>query len=61
MKPETIKTFLRQYVASLKEETRRTKDGDRFGFDYGFVLARNLLASSGGTHIIGIRYRFGGK
>ncbi|GAB1487974.1 hypothetical protein MASR2M8_04170 [Opitutaceae bacterium] len=34
MKTETIKTFLRQYVASLKEETRRTKDGDRFGFDY---------------------------
>ncbi|MDO8541830.1 MAG: hypothetical protein Q7S40_15445 [Opitutaceae bacterium] len=34
MTPESIKTFLRQYVSSLKEETRRTKDGDRFGFDY---------------------------
>jgi hypothetical protein len=32
--PETTKIFLRQYVASLSEETQRTKAGDRFGFDY---------------------------
>lgn len=34
MSPETIKTFLRQYISSLSEETQRTKAGDRFGFDY---------------------------
>ena len=34
---------------------------DRFGFDYGFVLTRNLITSNAGTHMIGIRYRFGGK
>ncbi|MDI1250390.1 MAG: hypothetical protein PSV13_16120 [Lacunisphaera sp.] len=34
MTPETIKTFLRQYVHSLSEETQRTAKGDRFGFDY---------------------------
>jgi len=34
MTPDSIKTFLRQYVASLKEETQRTSKGDRFGFDY---------------------------
>lgn len=39
MTPESIKTFLRQYVASLSEETQRTKNGDRFGFDY---LIENL-------------------
>ncbi len=34
---------------------------DRFGFDYAFVLSRNLASSNAGTHIIGIRYRFGDK
>lgn len=34
MSPETVKTFLRQYIASLSEETQRTTAGDRFGFDY---------------------------
>jgi hypothetical protein len=34
---------------------------ERFGFDYGFVLTRNLITSNAGTHMIGIRYRFGGK
>lgn len=34
MTPENIRTFLRQYVSSLAEETQRTKNGDRFGFDY---------------------------
>jgi len=34
---------------------------DRFGFDYGFVLTRNLITSGAGTHMIGVRYRFGGK
>ena len=34
MTPETIKTFLRQYVRSLSEETQRTVKGDRYGFDY---------------------------
>ena len=32
---------------------------DRFGFDYAFILSRNLLAHNAGTHMIGIRYRFG--
>ncbi len=32
---------------------------DRFGFDYAFILSRNLLANNAGTHMIGIRYRFG--
>ena len=34
---------------------------DRFGFDYAFILSRTLLSSSAGSHLIGIRYRFGGK
>lgn len=34
MTPETIRTFLRQYIGSLVEESRQTKDGRRFGFDY---------------------------
>jgi hypothetical protein len=34
---------------------------DRVGFDYAFVLTRNLVSSNAGTHIIGIRYRFGDK
>ena len=33
---------------------------DRVGFDYAFILSRNLLADNAGTHMIGIRYRFGG-
>lgn len=33
---------------------------DRLGFDYAFILSRNLLADNAGTHMIGIRYRFGG-
>jgi len=33
---------------------------DRLGFDYAFVLTRNLVANNAGTHIIGVRYRFGG-
>lgn len=32
---------------------------DRLGFEYAFILTRNLLANNAGTHIIGIRYRFG--
>ena len=32
---------------------------DRVGFDYAFILSRNLLADNAGTHMIGIRYRFG--
>lgn len=34
---------------------------ERFGFDYAFILTRNLLTSNAGTHMIGVRYRFGGK
>ncbi|MDD5304105.1 MAG: hypothetical protein PHS14_13470, partial [Elusimicrobia bacterium] len=33
---------------------------DRLGFDYAFILSRNLLTDNAGTHMIGIRYRFGG-
>ena len=29
------------------------------GFDYTFLLNRTLLANNGGTHMVGIRYRFG--
>lgn len=32
---------------------------DRFGFDYSFILTRTLVTSNAGTHLIGIRYRFG--
>lgn len=32
---------------------------DRLGIDYAFILSRNLLANNAGTHMIGIRYRFG--
>ena len=34
---------------------------DRFGVDYAFILARNLISSNVGSHLIGIRYRFGDK
>lgn len=33
---------------------------DRLGFDYAFILSRNLLADNAGTHMIAVRYRFGG-
>lgn len=33
---------------------------DRLGFDYAFVLSRNLLADNAGTHMLGVRWRFGG-
>jgi hypothetical protein len=33
---------------------------DRFGFDYAFILTRNLISSSAGSHVIAVRYRFGG-
>jgi len=32
---------------------------ERLGFEYAFILTRNLLANNAGTHMIGIRYRFG--
>jgi hypothetical protein len=32
----------------------------RLGFDYAFVLSRNLMSDNAGTHMIGVRYRFGG-
>lgn len=31
----------------------------RLGFDYAFVLSRNLMSDNAGTHMIGVRYRFG--
>jgi|CXWL01.1.fsa_nt_gi hypothetical protein len=34
---------------------------DRFGFDYAFILTRHLISSSAGSHLIAVRYRFGGK
>ncbi|MCW5547327.1 MAG: hypothetical protein KIT44_00005 [Opitutaceae bacterium] len=34
MTDDSIKTFLRQYVASLKEETRRIKEVNHYGFDH---------------------------
>ncbi len=34
---------------------------DRFGFDYAFILTRNLVSSSAGSHLMAVRYRFGGK
>lgn len=33
---------------------------DRLGVDYAFVLSRNLLSNNAGTHMLGVRYRFGG-
>ena len=33
----------------------------RFGFDYAFILTRNLISSNAGSHLIGVRYRFGDK
>lgn len=44
MTPESTRMFLRQYVASLSEETQHTKNGDRFGFDY---LVEQLGAAEG--------------
>lgn len=32
---------------------------DHLGFDYAFVLSRHLLANNLGTHILGVRIRFG--
>jgi hypothetical protein len=32
-----------------------------FGFDYAFVLARELAGSNAGTHQVGLKYRFGGS
>jgi hypothetical protein len=33
---------------------------NRFGFDYAFILTRNMISSSAGSHVIAVRYRFGG-
>lgn len=33
---------------------------DRLGIDYAFALSRGLLANNAGTHMLGVRYRFGG-
>ena len=33
---------------------------DRLGFDYAFVLSRGLLSDNAGTHMLGVRCRFGG-
>ncbi|MBI3299879.1 MAG: hypothetical protein HYZ75_17075 [Elusimicrobia bacterium] len=31
------------------------------GLDYAFKLSRNLISDNAGTHLVGIRYSFGGK
>lgn len=31
----------------------------KLGFDYAFVIARNLASDNAGTHLIGLKYRFG--
>lgn len=33
---------------------------DRLGFDYAFIISRDLPSDNAGTHRIGVRYRFGG-
>ncbi len=32
---------------------------DHLGVDYAFILSRSLVSNNAGTHMIGIRYRFG--
>jgi hypothetical protein len=34
---------------------------DPFEMDYAFIMARTLISSSGGSHMLGLRYRFGGN
>lgn len=31
----------------------------RLGFDYAFIIARNLMSDNAGTHLLGLKYRFG--
>lgn len=31
----------------------------KLGFDYAFIIARNLASDNAGTHLIGLKYRFG--
>jgi hypothetical protein len=34
-------------------------DVGRLGFDYAFIISRNLASDNAGTHLIGLKYRFG--
>lgn len=31
----------------------------KIGFDYAFIITRNMISDNAGTHLIGLKYRFG--
>jgi hypothetical protein len=31
----------------------------KIGFDYAFIITRSMISDNAGTHLIGLKYRFG--